>query len=224
MKDTVTKGTGNSRSLRTVPNALTLYPTYESMMQALITGSFPVDLGQLNPAGLTQKGNDLNKANLCSDALCSALGLPTTATPTQAMEKLRQMAVAAQSAVNARAMCEVVSYTGTGVAKTESNPMSIKFSFAPKLIICTYDENGSVAQYDRWLWPTDVWGTSYTPGKNFGPSRTGNSDFSLYTYGKKSTDGKSFYWYGYARRGTETPTAYVLNNLANKVYRYIGIG
>lgn len=165
-----------------------------------------------------------SKGETLTAALCSALGLATTATPAQAMEKLRQIAVAAQSAVNARAMCEVVSYTGTGVAKTESDPMSIKFSFAPKLIICTYDENGSVAQYDRWLWPTDVWGTSYTSGKNFGPSRTGNSDFSLYTYGKKSTDGKSFYWYGYARRGTETPTAYVLNNLANKVYRYIGIG
>ena len=113
MKDTVTKGTGNSRSLRTVPNALTLYPTYESMMQALITGSFPVDLGQLNPAGLTQKGNDLNKANLCSDALCSALGLPTTAVPNDAMDKLRQMAKTAQDTGNAKARAAFGSYTGT---------------------------------------------------------------------------------------------------------------
>lgn len=113
MQDTVSKNIGNSRSLKTVPNALTLYPTYEAMIAAMVNGTFPIDLCPLNPAGLVKKGDDLNKSTLLTDALCTALGLPTTATPTQAMEKLRQMAVAAQNTGNAKARAAFGSYTGT---------------------------------------------------------------------------------------------------------------
>ena len=51
MQDTIIKGTGNSRSLRSVPNFLRLYPSYEAFGQALVAGTLPIDLGGLNPTG-----------------------------------------------------------------------------------------------------------------------------------------------------------------------------
>lgn len=91
MEDMVIKGTGNSRWLKSVANIMTLYPTYESFAEALAAGTFPIDLNGINPAGVETPGTRLNKANLLTDALCTALGLATTATPTQAMEALRQL-------------------------------------------------------------------------------------------------------------------------------------
>ena len=51
MKDGIIKGSGNSRYLRTVANALTLYPNYESFIAALIQGTFPIDLNGINSSG-----------------------------------------------------------------------------------------------------------------------------------------------------------------------------
>ena len=60
MQDTIIKGTGNSRTLGSVPDFLTLYPTYETFGQALINRELPIDLGPLNPAGVQTAGMDLN--------------------------------------------------------------------------------------------------------------------------------------------------------------------
>ncbi len=89
MKETVIKGAGNSRSLRTVPNALTLYPTTQAMLQAMIDGTFPIDLGPLNPAGLVQRGTDLNPANLLSDETAALYpNLPEDPTPNDAFSSI----------------------------------------------------------------------------------------------------------------------------------------
>lgn len=85
MVDTSIKNTGNSRSLRTVANALTLYPTYEAMIAAMVNGTFPIDLGPLNAAGLNTRGTDLNKANLLTDATAALLGLTSTSTVDEAL-------------------------------------------------------------------------------------------------------------------------------------------
>lgn len=67
MKETLIKGSGNSRSLITVPNAPMLYSTHEELMQKWATVGIPVDIGPLNEAGLEQRGTDLTKPNLLSD-------------------------------------------------------------------------------------------------------------------------------------------------------------
>lgn len=162
-----------------------------------------------------------SKGETLTAALCSALGLATTATPAQAMEKLRQIAAAAQSVVNARAICEVVSYTGTGLAGN-ANPTSIQFSFAPKLIICTYKDIGNFLS-EKYIWLTEKWTTSYTAGMFFG---TRNMSYDPRGYGLKTSDGKRFSWYVDVYRGTE----YIggdpggQNSKEGEVYRYIGIG
>lgn len=84
MKDTIIKGAGNSRLLKSVPNVLTLYPTYESFVQALATSGLPIDLLGLQAAGVEQMGTDLNKATLLSDAAETAIwGTPPTARRTR---------------------------------------------------------------------------------------------------------------------------------------------
>lgn len=55
-----------------------------------------------------------SKGETLTAALCSALGLATTATPAQAMEKLRQIAAAAQNTGNSKSQVIAGSYTGNG--------------------------------------------------------------------------------------------------------------
>nr|DAI51682.1 MAG TPA: hypothetical protein [Caudoviricetes sp.] len=84
------KGNGNSRYLKTVGEALSLYPTYEDFMQAMVAGIFPVDFNGINKDGWTQLGTHLNKANLLSDTVISTLGLSTgvNSTPNDAFNVL----------------------------------------------------------------------------------------------------------------------------------------
>lgn len=83
MEDMVIKGTGNSRFLKTVADALTRYPTWESAVTAMVAGTFPIDLNGVNPAGVETMGTKLNKGNLLSDETAAALGNP--ATPNEAL-------------------------------------------------------------------------------------------------------------------------------------------
>ena len=90
MQDAIIKGIGNSRYLKTVGEALSLYPTYEDFLQAMISGTFPVDFNGINKDGWTQLGTPLNKANLLSDTVISTLGLSTgvNSTPNDAFNVL----------------------------------------------------------------------------------------------------------------------------------------
>lgn len=90
MQDAIIKGIGNSRYLKTVGEALSLYPTYEDFMQAMVAGIFPVDFNGINKDGWTQLGTLLNKANLLSDTVISTLGLSTgvNSTPNDAFNVL----------------------------------------------------------------------------------------------------------------------------------------
>lgn len=69
---------------------MSLYPTYEDFLQAMIAGTFPVDFNGINKDGWTQLGTPLNKANLLSDTVISTLGLSTgvNSTPNDAFNVL----------------------------------------------------------------------------------------------------------------------------------------
>lgn len=94
MQDGIIKGTGNSRYLKSVQNFLTLYPTYQSFAQALVSGTLPIDFNGINAAGWNQIGTALNKANLLSDATASLLGLSdSSATINNGLEALANRAI-----------------------------------------------------------------------------------------------------------------------------------
>lgn len=92
MKDFVPLGSGNSRFLKTVNNAKTLYPTYDAFLNALVDGTLPIDLNGINSAGVAQMGTPLNKANLLTDSTAAKLGLSTDASVNDALRELSYVA------------------------------------------------------------------------------------------------------------------------------------
>ena len=89
MKETIIKGTGNSRSIRSVPNFATLYPTWESYRDAMAADGVPVDIGALNEAGCSQIGDGLNKATLLKDATAALYNKTSNATPDDIFADIR---------------------------------------------------------------------------------------------------------------------------------------
>lgn len=140
MTDTIIKGSGNSRTLVTVPNALALYPTHEELMTKWATEGIPVDIGQLEAIGCDVIGTLLNKANLLSDSVASNLGLSEpNRTPNQAFNTLRSLVSSAQSTANGRLRAESGSYAGS-TTRTYGNSgtlasKTLSFSFSPRVVI-----------------------------------------------------------------------------------------
>lgn len=85
MKDSVIKGNGNSRYLKSSLEGIT---TWEQFRAALAAGTLPVDLNGINPEGFQQLGDPFNKASLLKDSTAALLGLPKTAVPDDAFVAL----------------------------------------------------------------------------------------------------------------------------------------
>ena len=72
MKDTIIKGTGDSRYLKSaIPENI----THAQLVQMLRNGTFPIDLNGINEDGIEQMGTPLNTATLLSDETGAQLGL-----------------------------------------------------------------------------------------------------------------------------------------------------
>lgn len=128
MTDGSIKNIGNSRYLKSVPNFLSLYPTYEDFAAALVQGNLPIDLNGINASGWSQQGTPLNKANLLSDATAALFGYGSTATINNVLNSIGGYK---QYWINRLA---TLSYTGTGTYGT-SKPTTITFPFAPEIVI-----------------------------------------------------------------------------------------
>ena len=193
MTDGIIKGTGNSRVLKSVPNAMTLYPTHEALMEALATAGLPVDLPGINPAGWQTVGDKLGKATLLTDAVASALGLSASATPSQAMDKLRQL-------VNGKAKIVSGSYVGTGTSSA-SGKISITTGFSPKFVVISrnyIEVFGSASSNNTFgfvLWVPGVSEVSvniiYGEEVKFYPSAD-NTSFKFYETGDGAKKGFGF--------------------------------
>lgn len=83
MLDTVINGTRTSRSIL---GNLSIPEDWALARAQLVGEGWPIDFGPLNPAGLSQKGTDLNKANLLSDETAALYGLGADATPDDALK------------------------------------------------------------------------------------------------------------------------------------------
>lgn len=82
MTDTIIKGSGNSRTLKTVPNLGVLAPTYDKLLELITGDGLPVDLLGPNPEGCQVIGSNLNKATLLKDETAALYdGLPDNPTP-----------------------------------------------------------------------------------------------------------------------------------------------
>lgn len=145
MTDTRIKGTGNSRTLGSVPNFKTLYPDYDAFAAAVAAKTLPIDIGPLNPAGIDVHGTDLNKAALLTDATAALFGKTETATPNEVFAAIKSRFDSVNSSINSvsstassKANSVRGSYSGNGA---ESKTLS--FSFSPKLVVITGTWGGS---------------------------------------------------------------------------------
>lgn len=89
MIDSVLKGTGNSRFLKSAVPAGTSWADALAMLQA---GTFPIDFNGINTEGFRQVGTPLNKANLLKDATAAQIGLPPSTTPDGMFQALAALA------------------------------------------------------------------------------------------------------------------------------------
>ena len=108
----------------------------------------------------------------------------------------------------ARSRVEVRSYTGQGRYTSEYNnpkPVSVTFSFAPKIVIALgYSHSrGATLISGRHIMIASELSTTYDAYKGFYCSDSTTPD---YTYGKKSSDGKTFYWYTYHNNSSTGPS------------------
>lgn len=122
---------------------------------------------------------------------------------------------------------EYVSYIGTGAGRSESAPVTLSFSFPPKIILFLgqYSTDNLYYSYfrpyfmqgrDAWFMSTlhvvmDLVPTEYTHYIGFGCYT------SFGPYGKKSTDGKKLYWYA-------PNTSDVPGNQSGVRYDYLALG
>lgn len=218
MQDTIIKGSGNSRTLASVPNFLTLYPTYEAFAQALINRELPIDLGPINPAGVDVHGTDLNKSTLLKDATAALYGKTPAATPDDILAAIRPLITAAQSTANSKGLVQCGSYIGSGTYG-ENNPNTLRFNFPPFYVSIVGNKlrsDGTVTPiYNGALRSTVVMAaitSDYKAGHGFGlhGDNYGNN------YGKKSPDGKTLYWYIDATHSYRFPG----NQYNDNIYQY----
>lgn len=102
MTDVIIKGDGTSRTLKTVENALELYPTWPDALRAMIDGTFLIDLGNLRSAGVSRMPTPLNKANLLTDATERAIwGSANDRSVDAALAQLRTQNATAQATADA---------------------------------------------------------------------------------------------------------------------------
>lgn len=85
MQDLVALGTGNSRLMKSNIPANT---TLSQFIQMLNNGTFPYDIGPLNPAGISQEGTPLNKGTMLSDTTAALYGLGVEAVPDDILKGL----------------------------------------------------------------------------------------------------------------------------------------
>ena len=85
MENLVPLGTGNSRFMKSNISPST---TLAQLIQMLNNGTFPYDVGTINPAGISQQGTPLNKDTLLKDATAGLYGLGSDAVPDDVLNKL----------------------------------------------------------------------------------------------------------------------------------------
>jgi hypothetical protein len=140
MIDSVLKGTGNSRFLKSAVPAGISWADALAMLQA---GTFPIDFNGINAEGFQQVGTPLNKANLLKDATAAQIGLPPSTTPDgmfQALGNTGELHVWRKTVVTGTAKVELEpAVSGYIVSNNGSNyNQTIKYS-------STIDEKGNLS-------------------------------------------------------------------------------
>lgn len=156
-------------------------------------------------------------------ATAAAYGLTSSAVPDDVLAKALTLITAAQTAANAKAVIYTGSYTGTGTSGPD-HPNQITFPTAPKLVLMprfldinlnqNYNNTAFIAVNMADLTTDYVNGI----GLGLGVSATGNY---FGPSAKKSSNGKTLYWYSHTASDTVASNASYQGNIKNMVYHWI---
>ena len=146
MIDSVLKGTGNSRFLKSAVPAGTSWADALAMLQA---GTFPIDFNGINTEGFQQVGTPLNKANLLKDATAAQIGLPPSTTPDEmfrALGNTGELHVWRKTVVNSQAGYNIgeveAGFLGSG-QNTDNSNCGVTFKYSNSISV---SDDGNVQQ------------------------------------------------------------------------------
>lgn len=205
MVDTIIKGTGNSRSIKTVPNIKAMISSLDDLLDLFIDG-FPVDIGPLNPTGVQVKGTDLTKANLLTDETAALYGKTGAAVP----DEIFSVIAPYLSKIGEKAKIAVGSYVGSG-KYGPNNPNNLIFPFNPHVVFVYFDSRNLGIFMCDWLT-----GTFQDYGYN-ALFLTSTAQGKLYARKVQNT----LYWYSNIGSSADISSQF---NSDNTTYYYTAIG
>lgn len=146
MKDTIIKGTGNSRYLKAaIPENI----THAELVQMLRNGTFPIDLNGINEGGIEQLGTPLNTATLLKDETGAAFGVEN-GTVDEVLEKLSSSVLAKEIPVIDAPMYE---YWQSGKLPTKStSPTWHNIAYGNGVFVTTSNRGDIDYSYDGISW------------------------------------------------------------------------
>lgn len=208
MIDSVLKGTGNSRFLKSAVPAGTSWADALAMLQA---GTFPIDFNGINTEGFQQVGTPLNKANLLKDATAAQIGLPPSTTPDgmfQALGNTGELHVWRKTVVNSQAqdayynLGSIIATSGTIIDLSKQNANQVGFRLSDSVMVLP---DGSVSLVDPKMY------YKYTYNSNMYQHRFVASDGTYIIDGNFSGKFISFY--------ADSPSYYGSNYITlDKIY------
>lgn len=208
MIDSVLKGTGNSRFLKSAVPAGTSWADALAMLQA---GTFPIDFNGINTDGFQQVGTPLNKANLLKDATAAQIGLPPSTTPDgmfQALGNTGELHVWRKTVVNSQpqdayySLGSIITTSGTIIDLSKQNVNQVGFRLSDSVMVLP---DGSVSLVDPKMY------YKYTYNSNMYEHRYVASDGTYIIDGNFSGKFISFY--------ADSPSYYGSNYITlDKIY------
>ena len=208
MIDSVLKGSGNSRFLKSAVPAGTSWADALAMLQA---GTFPIDFNGINTEGFQQVGTPLNKANLLKDATAAQIGLPPSTTPDgmfRALGNTGELHVWRKTVVNSQAkdayysLGSIIATSGTIIDLSKQNVNQVGFKLSDSVMVLP---DGSVSLVDPKMY------YKYTYNSNMYQHRFVASDGTYIIDGNFSGKFISFY--------ADSPSYYGSNYITlDKIY------
>ena len=207
MQDFVPLGTGNSRSLKSSISAET---TWEQALEMLRNGTFPIDIGAVNDAGVSQKGTPLNMASLLALSVATKYGKGAEAVPSEIFDILSKAALVGEDgklvtpAGSSVAQVNMESWTYIGTGKYgSSGKSSISYTKKPDLILVSGRGDGEFGNYSSMALLNGV--PEYI-NSNYGQG-------IIFLIDKIEWGDKSVFWYSTMSAGAQA-------NLSSQTYQY----
>lgn len=176
----------------------------------------------------TQIPDVYSQTEILTTETLSKYGLTSDKLPNDVFQQIKTLIDNAQASADGKAKIQTGSYVGTGTYGA-NNPCSLTFDFVPYVIMILGGITTSASDYSIYIGKKDnsYYGqnaiilsevtTSYQQYKGLGIVGYYSTAGSNYCYGKKSVDGKTYYWYSNADKITQY-------NDTKITYWYMAIG